>query len=62
MKNRLHLCLQPQRPREEEVERLVVLGASNIDFIAGTAAIRLTLGPTGAVGVADGRSIPRVAD
>jgi len=36
--------------------------ASNIDFIAGTAATRLGLGPTGAVCVADGRSIPRVAD
>jgi len=36
--------------------------ASNIDFIAGTAATRLALGPTGAVGLADGRSIPGVAD
>lgn len=28
VKNRLHLCLQPQQPREREVERLLSLGAS----------------------------------
>ncbi len=27
VKNRLHLCLQPQLPREQEVERLLSLGA-----------------------------------
>lgn len=28
VKNRLHLCLQPQQQRDHEVERLVSLGAS----------------------------------
>ena len=28
VKNRLHLCLQPQLPSEREVERLISLGAS----------------------------------
>ena len=31
VKNRLHLCLQPEQPREREVERLLGLGASLLD-------------------------------
>jgi predicted enzyme related to lactoylglutathione lyase len=31
VKNRLHLCLQPDIPRDEEVERLLGLGATLAD-------------------------------
>lgn len=31
VKNRLHLCLQPQQLREQEVERLLGIGASMVD-------------------------------
>ncbi|HET8599993.1 MAG TPA: VOC family protein [Segeticoccus sp.] len=31
VKNRLHLCLEPQQPREAEVERLLGLGATLYD-------------------------------
>ncbi len=31
VKNRLHLCLEPRQPRDEEVERLLALGASLLD-------------------------------
>jgi predicted enzyme related to lactoylglutathione lyase len=31
VKNRLHLCLQPDIPRDEEVERLLGLGATLVD-------------------------------
>ena len=31
VKNRLHLCLEPQQPREVEVERLLGLGATLYD-------------------------------
>jgi hypothetical protein len=31
VKNRMHLCLQPDGPREAEVERLIGLGATLID-------------------------------
>jgi predicted enzyme related to lactoylglutathione lyase len=31
VKNRLHLCLQPDIPRDEEVERLLGLGATLFD-------------------------------
>ncbi len=31
VKNRLHLCLQPDGPRDEEVERVLDLGASLVD-------------------------------
>ncbi|WP_049573133.1 VOC family protein [Streptomyces sp. SBT349] len=29
-KNRIHLCLRPETPREEEVERLLALGATPV--------------------------------
>lgn len=31
VKNRVHLCLEPQQPREAEVERLLALGATMYD-------------------------------
>jgi predicted enzyme related to lactoylglutathione lyase len=31
VKNRLHLCLEPQQPRDAEVDRLLELGASMYD-------------------------------
>jgi predicted enzyme related to lactoylglutathione lyase len=31
VKNRLHLCLQPDVPRDEEVARLIALGATLVD-------------------------------
>jgi hypothetical protein len=31
VKNRLHLCLQPDGPRDEEVERLLGIGATLVD-------------------------------
>ena len=31
IKNRLHLCLRPKTTREEEVERLLTLGATLVD-------------------------------
>jgi predicted enzyme related to lactoylglutathione lyase len=31
VKNRLHLCLQPDGPRDEEVERVLGLGATLVD-------------------------------
>ena len=31
VKNRLHLCLEPEIPRDEEIERLLALGATLVD-------------------------------
>lgn len=31
VKNRLHLCLQPQQPRDQEVARLISMGAPMVD-------------------------------
>jgi predicted enzyme related to lactoylglutathione lyase len=31
VKNRVHLCLEPEVPREQEVERLLGLGATMVD-------------------------------
>ncbi len=31
VKNRLHLCLEPQQPRDAEVDRLLALGAAMHD-------------------------------
>ncbi|EID53693.1 VOC family protein [Saccharomonospora xinjiangensis] len=31
VKNRLHFCLRPERPRDEEVRRLLGIGATQVD-------------------------------